>query len=140
MARKQPKVSREPDSFTTYVLDQLSSLGSVEARRVFSGQGLYWRDQIFALIHRGRLYFRVSDETRPGYVARGSAPFEPMPGHVMAGYHEVPGTVLEDADETVAWARAAWALPRGAARRKQAARKTAKKAVAKKAAKRPGKR
>jgi DNA transformation protein and related proteins len=140
MAGKQQKAARGPDSFTTYVLDQLSALGAVEARRVFSGQGLYWRDQIFALIHRGRLYFRVADETRPGYVARGSVPFEPMPGHVMAGYHEVPGTVLEDAEETVAWARTAWALPRGAARRKRAARKTAKRAVAKKAAKRPGKR
>jgi hypothetical protein len=69
-------------------------------------------------------------------VARGSVPFEPMPGHVMAGYHEVPGTVLEDADETVAWARTAWALPRGAARRKKAAGKTA----AKKAPARAGKR
>jgi DNA transformation protein and related proteins len=116
----QRKVAPEPDSFTTYVLDQLSGLGRVEARRVFSGQGLYWRDQIFALIHRGRLYFRVCDETKPGYLERGSVPFEPMPGHVMAVYHEVPGTVLEDADETVAWARTAWSVPRGAARRKKA--------------------
>lgn len=137
MARQQPKAAREPDSFTTYVLDQLSGLGRVEPRRLFSGRGLYWRDQIFGLIHDGRVYFRVSEETRPGYVARGSVPFEPMPGHVMAGYHEVPGTVLEDADETVAWARTAWALPRGAARRKEAARKAA---VKRKAPVRAGKR
>jgi DNA transformation protein len=127
----QRKVAREPDSFTAFVLDQLSGLGPVEARRLFSGQGLYWREQIFALIHDGRAYFRVSPETRPAYVARGSVPFEPMPGHVMAGYHEVPSAVLEDADETVAWARTAWALPRGAARKK-----AAKKAPARRTAKR----
>lgn len=121
MARAKP--TREPDSFTAYVLDQLSGLGPVEPRRLFSGQGLYWREQIFALIHDGRLYFRVSDETRPGYVARGSVPFEPMPGHVMAGYHEVPSAVLEDADEAVQWARTAWSHPRGAARRKKAAKR-----------------
>ena len=124
MAQKK-KAARKDDSFTTYVLDQLSGLGPVEARRLFSGQGLYWRDQIFALIHDGRLYFRVSDETRPGYVERGSVPFEPMPGHVMAAYHEVPGTVLEDADATLDWARTAWMQPRGAARRKKAATRAA---------------
>ncbi|MET0555019.1 MAG: TfoX/Sxy family protein [Vicinamibacteria bacterium] len=117
------KTTREPDSFTTYVLDQLGGLGPVERRRLFSGQGLYWRERIFALIHDGRVYFRVSDETRPGYLERGSVPFEPMPGHVMASYQEVPGTVLEDADATVEWARTAWAVPRAAARRKKAAKR-----------------
>lgn len=129
MARQ--KAAREPDSFTTYVLDQLSGLGPVEPRRLFSGQGLYWRDQIFALTHDGRVYFRVSDDTRPHYEARGTAPFEPMPGHVMAGYSEVPSTVIEDADEAVEWARTAWALPRGASRRKQAAKKPAVRKAAK---------
>ena len=136
----QKKAAREPDSFTTYVLDQVSGLGTVEARRLFSGHGLYWREQIFAIPHDGRVYFRVSPETRPAYVARGSVPFEPMPGHVMAGYHEVPGTVLEDADETVAWARTAWALPRGAARKKAAKKATAGKAAKKAARKRAVKR
>lgn len=133
-------MAREPDSFTTFVLDQLGTLGSVEARRLFSGYGLYWRDAIFAIVHDGRVYFRVSDETRPGYLERGSRPFEPMEGHVMAGYHEVPAGVLEDADETASWARTAWALPRGAERRKQAAsakraagRATVQKAAARKA-------
>jgi hypothetical protein len=62
-------------------------------------------------------FTNVSEETRPGCV-------------------EVPGTVLEDADETVAWARTSWALPRGAVRRKKAAGETA----AKKAPVRAGKR
>ena len=134
---RRKATAREPDSFTAFVLDQLSGLGPVEARRLFSGHGLYWREQIFALTHDGRLYFRVSPETRHAYLARGSVTFEPMPGHVMAGYHEVPSTVLEDADETVAWARTAWAQPRGAVRKKAAkTAKAAKKAVARRTAKR----
>jgi DNA transformation protein and related proteins len=128
------KTARRDDSFTTYVLDQLSGLGTIEARRLFSGQGLYWREQIFALIHDGRVYFRVSPETRPAYVARGSVPFEPMPGHVMAAYHEVPSTVLEDADETAEWARTAWSQPRGVARKKAA--KAARKAATRRTTKR----
>jgi DNA transformation protein and related proteins len=139
MARQQKKAAREPDSFTTYVLDQLSALGPVEARPMFGGQGIYWRDAIFGLIDDGRLYFRVSAETTPAYVERGAAPFEPWPGHVMKGYYEVPSSVLEDADETVGWARTAWALPRGAARRKKAAGKSAAR-KAPKAPTRTGKR
>jgi len=84
---------------------------------MFGGRGLYWKDRIFGLIDEGRLYFRVSDTTVARYAAEGSKPFEPWPGHVMKGYHEVPARVLEDGDQAAAWAREAWSLPRAARRR-----------------------
>ena len=123
----QKKAARDPDSFTTYVLDQLSGLGSVEARPMFGGQGLYWHEGIFGLIDDGRLYLRVSPETTPAYVERGALPFEPWPGHVMKSYYEVPSAVLEDADEAAAWARTAWSLPRKAKARKAAGKRTGKR-------------
>ena len=100
------------DEFTTFVLDQLGGLGEVEARPMFGGFGLYVRGPIFGIIHRKRLYFRVSDASRPGYEARGAKPFRPYAGHVMRAYHEVPSEVLEDAVALVAWARVAEAAPR----------------------------
>jgi DNA transformation protein len=109
---------RPPDSFAEFVLDQLSGLGVVEARRLFGGQGLYWKDQIFGLIHGGLVFFRVSEATVARYQVAGSKPFEPRPGQVMSGYYEVPAGVVEDADEVVAWAREAWAQPRGKRRSK----------------------
>src|SRR4026209_190450 len=112
--RRQP--SR--DSFTAFVIDQLRGLGVVEARAMFGGKGLYWKDQIFGLIDEGRVYFRASEATVGRYAALGSRPFEPWPGHVMNGYYEVPAGVLEDPDEAAVWAREAWLLPR--ARRRQA--------------------
>lgn len=129
------KAARKDDSFTTYVLDQLSGLGAVEARPMFGGQGIYWRDAIFGLIDDGRLYFRVSPETVAAFVERGAGPFEPWPGHVMKGYYEVPSAVLEDADEAAEWARTAWSQPRAAARKK-AARKAPKPPAAQRGAKR----
>jgi DNA transformation protein len=105
-----------------FVVDQLSGLGIVEARRMFGGQGLYWRDQIFGLIDEGRLYFRVSAATVAAYEEKGSQPFEPWPGHVMKGYYEVPASVLEDADLAAAWAREAWSLPRARPRKAKAGR------------------
>ena len=38
------------DSFTAFVIDQLHRLGVVEARAMFGGKGLYWKEQIFGLI------------------------------------------------------------------------------------------
>lgn len=118
MNRRQHQPSK--DSFTAFVIDQLRGLGGVEARAMFGGKGLYWKDQIFGLIDEGRLYFRVSPATAVAYEEKGSQPFEPWSGHVMKGYYEVPANILEDADEAVAWAREAWLLPR-AKQRKSAA-------------------
>lgn len=61
MKAKQRKPA--DDSFTAFVIDQLTSLGTVEARSMFGGKGLYWKDQIFGLIDEGRLYFRISENT-----------------------------------------------------------------------------
>lgn len=59
MKRKQRKPS--DDSFTVFVIDQLHALGAVEARSMFGGKGLYWKDQIFGLIDEGR---RIRQGTR----------------------------------------------------------------------------
>jgi DNA transformation protein len=113
---------RGDDSFTTFVLDQLRGLGQVEARSMFGGKGLYWRDQIFGLIDEGQVFFRVAAATVGRYAAKGAKPFEPWPGHVMKGYYEVPTDVLEDAEQVVAWAREAWELPRTKSKQKRQAK------------------
>jgi DNA transformation protein and related proteins len=66
------------------------------SRAMFGGFGLYLQDVFFAVVAGGRLYLKVSDETRPDYEALGSGPFEPWDGHVMAGYYEVPESVRTD--------------------------------------------
>ena len=120
------------DSFTEFVIDQLAGLGTVEARKLFGGRGLYWKDQIFGLIHRGRLFLRASEAGSVRLAALGSRPFEPKPGFVMKGYWEIPAPILEDGDEVAAWAREGWALPRPMAKA-GAGTKTAAKAKARSA-------
>lgn len=117
-------MTKASDSFTDFVLDQMSGLGRVEARSMFGGKGLYWKDVIFGLIDDGRVYFKVSPATTPRYVAEECKPFEPWPGHVMRGYYEVPARILEDPEEIAVWAREAWALPRKKAGSKRPAGKT----------------
>jgi DNA transformation protein len=107
------------DTFTAFVIDQLRGLGAVEARSMFGGKGLYWKDQIFALIDENQLYFRASEGTAGQYEVEGSKPFEPWPGHIMKGYYEVPARVLEDPEQAVAWAHEAWSLPRRKVQRRR---------------------
>jgi DNA transformation protein len=98
-------VSRD---YVTYVLDQLAGLGSVLERRMFGGIGLYFDGLFFGLIDDDVVYLRVDDESRPKYVAQGMQPFRPVrdaPEKTTPNYYELPGEILEDADDCAAWAR-----------------------------------
>lgn len=72
---------------------------------MFGGHGLYQGGVFFAIVHRGRLLFRVGEETRPEYEAHGMKPFRPGSGQTLKNYWEVPAEVLEDTAETARWAR-----------------------------------
>lgn len=106
MAVKKRDRARDA-SFVAFVAEQLEGLDAIRTKSMFGGYGIYSRDTFFAVIDEGRLYFRVSDETRPRYEARGMGPFAPAPTMVMRGYYEVPLEVIEDAAELVRWGREA---------------------------------
>lgn len=97
-----------PDaSFLAFVLDQLGSSPGIESRAMFGGHGLYRAGTFFAIVYRGRLYFRTSAATQPEYRARGMKPFRPRARQSLTSYYEVPADVLEDPAEVARWAREA---------------------------------
>ena len=105
-------------SLLEFVLDQLSTLEGVDARRMFGGHGLYLDGEFFGMVWKGRAWFRTDGRSRERYRARGAKPF-PMGGAgAEKSYWSVPEDVLEDAGEFAAWARAAAATPRPAAQRR----------------------
>ena len=95
------------DSFKDYVLDQLTTLGTVRAHNMFGGHGLYRGPEFFGIVHQGRLYFRTDARTRLDYIARGMSPFQPNPRQTLVSYYEVPAEVLDDTEILAGWARAA---------------------------------
>lgn len=95
------------DTFVAFVLEQLRGLPELESRPMFGGHGLYQAQQFFAIVHGGRLYFRVDDATRPEYERRGMTSFMPRPRQTLGKYYEVPTEVLEDASQAARWARRA---------------------------------
>ncbi|NIR46628.1 MAG: TfoX/Sxy family protein [Gemmatimonadetes bacterium] len=95
------------DSFLDYVLDQLSGLSGLEARRMFGAHGLYRDGVFFAIVDDGRLYFKTDEPTREEYRRRGMGPFQPTPKQTLKTYYEVPADVLEDDEALALWAEGA---------------------------------
>jgi DNA transformation protein and related proteins len=101
-------------SFRDHILDQLMPLGEVSARAMFGGHGLYCDGLFFAALAGDRLYFKVDDESRQDYIARGLAPFMPTPGQTMSSYYEVPPEVIDDQPMLLDWATRAVQVAREA--------------------------
>ena len=95
------------DSFKDFVLDQLSELDDVAARRMFGGYGLYRDETFFGIVHEGRCYFKVDESTRAVYRKRKMKPFRPNSRQTLKSYYQVPVEILEDADELCEWAETA---------------------------------
>lgn len=103
------------DEYLGYVLEQLEDLGSVTARKMFGGVGLYHGSLFFALIASDVLYFKVDARSRPEYEAQGMKPFKPYPGRpTTMGYFEVPPEILEDREALADWAETAVGVARNA--------------------------
>jgi len=97
-----------PDtSFLDYVLEQLAGAKDVKVRAMFGGHGLYIGPSFFGIVHKGSLYLRTDEASRPAYVKAGSRPFNPKGKQELHRYYEVPADVLEDAAELLDWAKRA---------------------------------
>lgn len=92
------------DGFKDFVLDQLRDLRGIACRTMFGGYGLYRDGTFFGIIHKGRLYFKVSPETEAAYRDHHMKPFHPNAKMTLKTYYEVPPDILEDSDKLTAWA------------------------------------
>jgi TfoX/Sxy family transcriptional regulator of competence genes len=64
-------------SFLDYVLEQLEGAKGLKTRGMFGGTGLYMGQSFFGIVHKGALYLRTDEASRPAYVKAGSRPFNP---------------------------------------------------------------
>ena len=51
------------DSFRDFVLDQLDGLPGLRCKAMFGGHGIYADEAFFAIVHDGRIYFKVDEVT-----------------------------------------------------------------------------
>ena len=114
------------DGFKDFVLDQLADLRGLTCRAMFGGYGLRYRESFFGIIHKGRLYFKVTPETVESYQAMGTKPFRVTSRMTLKTYYEVPADILEDATLLVEWAETAVTTQRSKPARRRAAAKSRK--------------
>lgn len=95
--------------FIDYLHDQFADLGEFSVRRMFGGQGLYWRGHFFGLVAEDTVYLRTDADNRPDYESRNLTPFKPWEDRsvVLKAYYPLPEDVLDDAELASEWARKA---------------------------------
>jgi DNA transformation protein len=100
---------------------RLTPFGPVAARAMFGGFGLYIDGVMFALIARGRLWFKTDDANRPDYEAVGAEPFTYQGRNkpVIMSYSEIVAAVFDDPERLMAWADKAHAAARRAKSKKR---------------------
>jgi DNA transformation protein len=97
-------------TFVAHVLDLLSLVGGVEARRMFGGHGLYAAGVMFGLLDDGELFLKTDAETRARFVAAGCRQWSYVHGKVRmeeTSYFQPPDDAHEDPEAMLPWARLA---------------------------------
>ncbi len=113
--------------FVEYLLEQLAPLGTLRAKAMFGGWGIYCDERIFALVDKDQLYFKADAETIPDFTGKGLGPFTypKKDGTLMSmAYYTAPADALEDQAELLQWARAALGVALRAAHAKPPKKKS----------------
>jgi DNA transformation protein and related proteins len=123
-----------------HCLELLAPLGTVRARRMFGGHGLYCDDLFFGLIAADRLYLKADAQSQPAFEAVGCERFvyEARGKSMTIGYWTAPPEAMESPVLMQPWARLALAAalraravkPAAAPRKARAARAQAQAGTA----------
>jgi DNA transformation protein len=127
------------DDFVDYVMELFGPFGTVDARRMFGGQGVYLDGLMFAIVSGDTLYLKADEMNRIEFEQAGCEIF----GYARQGkratlkFFRAPEEAMDSPELMLPWARTAYAAALRANAKKlvagqaQAARKTAQPKPAK---------
>lgn len=121
------------DAFVTHALELLAALGSVSARRMFGGHGIYCDGLFIAIVLDEVLYLKADDHSRADFECAGCEMFSYSRQGRMAklNFYRAPEDALDAPQHMLPWGKKALA----AALRARAAKTEAPNATGR--AKRP---
>ena len=98
--------------FTDYLQEVFARFGSIQARRMFGGYGIYHDGVMFALVADDTLYLKADADTRDRFLTRGLEAFKYNKNGktVTMSYYLAPEEILEDAEMACEWAQQAYAV------------------------------
>lgn len=81
--------------------------GSIDARRMFGGYGIYHDGVMFALVSDEVLYLKADDATAADFESRGLGRFQynKAGAVVSVSYFEAPEEIFDDPEAALEWAR-----------------------------------
>ena len=129
---------RARHEFIDYVIELLGPFGTVSAKRMFGGWGIYLDGLMFALVAREGLWLKADEINRGEFEAARCEIFAYERGGAQAtlAYYRPPVDAMEAAGALVPWARSAYAAAlRANARRVVLERERADRIAAKARAK-----
>jgi len=106
--------ARRPDPFVEHLLELMGPLaariGTISARRMFGGHGLFYDGLMFALVSGGVCYLKADEVTQARFDAQGSEPFRYQRAGAQATlrhYLSLPPACLESPAAMTPWAQMA---------------------------------
>ncbi len=93
--------------FVDYVLELLTPLGAVRAKRMFGAHGVYLDGLMFGIIEKDTLYLKVDDRSRELFEDQGLTPFtyQSKGKTVTLSYYQAPADALDESEALCEWAR-----------------------------------
>jgi DNA transformation protein len=114
----QPK-----ESLANHVAEQLSFLGRISTRSIFSATGIFFEERLLGIVVNDALYLHTGPTNREDYLSRGMPQFKPYPNafDLTTDHHRVPAEILSDDAQLKAWGERALKAAIEAAKAKQLA-------------------
>ncbi|MEG9476067.1 TfoX/Sxy family protein [Mannheimia bovis] len=94
--------------FVHFLLDQLSSISGLRAKKMFGTYCLFYNDKIVAIISKDyRIFVKTKIETLPLFLAENAEQFSYFAkGKVQKmHYWSIPELAIEESDELIKWIR-----------------------------------
>ena len=94
------------NEFMAYLLELLEPLGSVEAKAMFGGYGVYKQGLMFGLVSDDTFYLKADDKNRGDFESKDMPPFtyKRKAKTLSMSYFQAPPDVMENSDELCEWA------------------------------------
>ncbi|MEK7435654.1 MAG: TfoX/Sxy family protein [Pseudomonadota bacterium] len=111
------------DEFVDYVLELFGPFGTVAARRMFGGHGVYLDGLMFAIISGDSLYLKADEMNRIEFEQAGCGIFAyaRKGRRATLNFFRAPEDAMESAELMLPWARTAYAAALRANAKKQVA-------------------
>jgi DNA transformation protein len=111
------------DDFVDYVMELFGPFGTVGARRMFGGLGVYLDGLLFAIVSEDTLYLKADEMNRVEFEQAGCEIFgyARKGKRATLGFFRAPEDAMESPELMLPWARTAYAAALRANAKKQVA-------------------